>query len=60
MLVYFCTVARICNAGGEGGGGGGRLKVEKQTKTKLTVNSNDFYHHIVDCSLFFNHAAALL
>lgn len=46
MLVYFCTVKtqgpvslrKKKNA---------QYKVRKQTKTKLTVNSNYFYYHIV-------------
>lgn len=48
MLVYFCIVedAKTCeferrekkNA---------QFKVRKQTRTKLTVNSNYFYYHIV-------------
>lgn len=50
MLVYFCTVKtqgpvslRKKNA---------QYKVRKQTKTKLTVNSNYFYYHIVILLLY--------
>lgn len=50
MLVYFCTVKtqgpvslREKNA---------QYKVRKQTKTKLTVNSNYFYYHIVILLLY--------
>lgn len=44
MLVYFCTVK---TQGPVSLRKNAQYKVRKQTKTKLTVNSNYFYYHIV-------------